>query len=62
MYRDTTNKMLGGVCAGAAKQFGLNVTLIRIAAIASMVLPGPQILIYLILWFLIPEEGKPARF
>jgi phage shock protein PspC (stress-responsive transcriptional regulator) len=48
--------MIGGVCAGIADRFGLSPFLVRLIFVVSCVLPGPQILIYLALWILIPNE------
>lgn len=56
MYRDIDNKVIGGVCAGIAEQYGWNPTVVRVAAVASMMLPGPQIILYLLLWALIPAK------
>ena len=58
LRRDTTNKMLGGVCAGIARQYGLSVGGLRLAFVISCVLPGPQILAYLLLWILIPADRR----
>ena len=49
--------MLAGVCAGLARRFGISKTLVRIGFIVSVVLPGPQILVYLVLWVLMPSDG-----
>jgi len=48
--------MLGGVCAGLARRFGLSTGLVRALFVLSIVLPGPQILLYLGLWIFIPAE------
>jgi phage shock protein PspC (stress-responsive transcriptional regulator) len=48
--------MLGGVCAGLARRFGLSRTAVRLAFVISCVLPGPQILVYLALWVIMPSE------
>jgi phage shock protein PspC (stress-responsive transcriptional regulator) len=58
LRRDTTNKMLGGVCAGIARRFGISVGGLRLAFVLSCVLPGPQILAYLLLWILIPADRR----
>jgi phage shock protein C len=51
--------MIAGVCAGLAHHFGLDVALVRVlyvvASILSVAFPG--ILVYIILWIVIPEEG-----
>jgi phage shock protein PspC (stress-responsive transcriptional regulator) len=56
LRRDLQHKMLGGVCAGIARRYGLSVTGLRVAFVISCVLPGPQILAYLLLWVLIPAD------
>lgn len=48
--------MLAGVCAALADRFGLSTTLVRVIFILSIILPGPQILLYVLLWILIPSE------
>jgi phage shock protein PspC (stress-responsive transcriptional regulator) len=49
--------MIAGVCAGIARRFGISSNVVRIAFVASMLLPGPQILIYLAAWILMPSEA-----
>jgi len=56
LVRPRNGKMLGGVCAGLARRFGLSTGLVRALFVISIVLPGPQILIYLGLWIFIPAE------
>jgi phage shock protein PspC (stress-responsive transcriptional regulator) len=48
--------VLGGVCAALAVRFGTSPTLVRILFVASCLLPGPQILLYLALWVILPSE------
>jgi phage shock protein PspC (stress-responsive transcriptional regulator) len=48
--------MVAGVCAGVARRFGVSTTLVRVAFVVSVVLPGPQILLYAALWILMPSE------
>lgn len=48
--------MLGGVCAGIADRYGWDRSTVRLLFVLSMLLPGPQVLIYLVLWLLMPEE------
>jgi phage shock protein PspC (stress-responsive transcriptional regulator) len=50
--------MIAGVCSGIARRFGIDPTIVRIAFVASLLLPGPQILIYLAAWILMPEESS----
>ena len=60
LVRPTHGRMIGGVCAALARRFGVSTTTVRIAFVASCVLPGPQFLLYLALWALLPSE-KRAR-
>ena len=59
LSRSRHDRMLAGVVGGIAARFGWNSTMLRIAyvvvSIASAAFPG--ILVYLILWLLVPEEG-----
>lgn len=52
------NAMIGGVCAGIARHFGWSITGTRVAytllSICSAAFPG--ILVYLILWLVLPVE------
>jgi phage shock protein PspC (stress-responsive transcriptional regulator) len=55
LVRPRDGRMIAGVAAGLADRFGISRTTMRIIFVASMLLPGPQVLIYLILWIVIPE-------
>jgi len=57
LARPASGKVLAGVCAGLARRFGISKTLVRAAFVVSVVLPGPQILVYLGLWLLMPSDG-----
>ena len=48
--------MIGGVCAALARRFDTSPLLVRALFVVSCVLPGPQILLYLGLWLMIPSE------
>ena len=58
--RSRHDRMIAGVCGGIAQRVGWNSTLLRvifvIVSLASAAFPG--ILVYLILWLLMPEEGN----
>jgi phage shock protein C len=60
LSRSREDRILAGVMGGIAKRFGWNPTLVRVLyvllSIASAAFPG--IIVYLILWLLIPEEGS----
>ena len=48
--------MIGGVCAALAERFGASPSLVRILFVASCLLPGPQVLLYVALWIILPSE------
>jgi phage shock protein PspC (stress-responsive transcriptional regulator) len=58
LYRPTDDRVIAGVCSGIARRFGLDATLVRVIFVLSMLLPGPQFLIYIAAWILIPEESS----
>ena len=57
LYRPRDDRLIAGVCSGIARRFNLDPTIVRIVFVASLFLPGPQILIYLIAWLLMPDES-----
>lgn len=56
LYKDRTNQMLGGVCAGIGNYLGIDPTLVRLAWIALGMIGGSGILAYIIAAIVIPEE------
>ena len=57
LYRSTSNRMIFGVCGGLADFFSLDVTLIRLAFVAGVIFGfGSFLLIYLIMFFVVPQE------
>jgi phage shock protein PspC (stress-responsive transcriptional regulator) len=57
LVRPKEGRMIAGVAAGLADRFGMDRGMMRLLFVLSMILPGPQILIYIVLWVIIPEEG-----
>ncbi|WP_426702832.1 PspC domain-containing protein [Rhodanobacter sp. Col0626] len=55
MLRSRNNRTVAGICAGVAEYFGWDPTLVRVAWIVLTLLGGSGILLYLILWLVIPE-------
>ena len=53
LRRPRTGRVIGGVCAALARRFGWDVTLVRVVTIVSLLLPGPQLIIYVIAWIVI---------
>ncbi|GAB2329050.1 PspC domain-containing protein [Streptomyces griseoincarnatus] len=58
LVRPTDGRMIGGVCAGLARRFGTSAKTMRVVFLVSCLLPGPQFLLYLALWILLPSEDK----
>ena len=56
LVRPRTGRFLAGVCAGLAKRFGMKPGVVRLLFVVSIVLPGPQFLVYIALWILMPSE------
>ena len=59
LSRSRHDRMIAGVMGGIARRYGWSSTLVRvlfvIVSIASAAFPG--ILVYLLLWLLMPDEG-----
>lgn len=52
-----SDKLIAGVCGGLARRFGVGSSLVRVLFVASCLLPGPQFLVYGILWLMLPKEA-----
>lgn len=57
LYRSETNKIIAGVCGGLGEYFNIDPTIIRIIFILITIFAGSGILIYIILWLVIPSES-----
>ncbi|WP_412543426.1 PspC domain-containing protein [Longispora sp. K20-0274] len=57
LTRPRGRRVIAGVCAGIADRFGMRPTTIRLLFLLSCLLPGPQFLIYLALWIMMPDRG-----
>ncbi|HLV49700.1 MAG TPA: PspC domain-containing protein [Erysipelothrix sp.] len=56
LYRDTKEGIVAGVCAGLSEYFKIDVTLIRVVVGVLSIVYGSGILIYILLWFLLPSK------
>jgi phage shock protein PspC (stress-responsive transcriptional regulator) len=63
LERSRNDKIIAGVCGGIARRYGWDPMLVRIvyvlASLFSAAFPG--IIVYVVLWFLMPVEGTPPR-
>lgn len=59
LSRPAEDRVLAGVVGGIARRFGWNSTVLRVVYVVGSVLSAafPGILVYLILWLLMPEDG-----
>jgi phage shock protein PspC (stress-responsive transcriptional regulator) len=58
LYRSRNDRMVAGICGGAAKMLGIDPAILRIALVALTILGfGSGALIYLICWIIVPEEA-----
>lgn len=53
LVRSRQDRIIAGVCAGIGHRFGISPWLTRIL---FLFVPGPNLLVYGVLWLLIPEE------
>ena len=59
LVRPRDERVLGGVCAGLGRRFGIAPWPARLLfVLLLMVIPGSQLLIYPVLWILMPAEGQ----
>ena len=57
LMRSGRDKKIAGVCAGLAKYFNIDPTLVRVLWIISVCALGTGVLAYAVCWFVMPEEG-----
>ncbi len=58
LSRPRRGRLVAGVCAGLAQRFGMSRFVVRLLFVVSMLLPGPQILAYIVLWVMMPDESR----
>jgi phage shock protein PspC (stress-responsive transcriptional regulator) len=58
LLRIRQGRIVAGVCAGLGAYFGVDVNLVRLAFGVLTVFYGLGILLYLIAWLILPEEGE----
>ncbi|WP_326551192.1 PspC domain-containing protein [Micromonospora sp. NBC_01813] len=58
LVRPRNGRMFAGVCAGLAQRFGMSAGMVRLLFVLSLLLPGTQVIIYLALWIVMPNEDR----
>ncbi len=56
LVRPRRGKLIAGVCAGIARTYGWSPSVVRLVFLLSCLLPGPQVLVYVVLWVVVPSE------
>jgi phage shock protein PspC (stress-responsive transcriptional regulator) len=56
LVRPSRDRMIAGVCAALARRFGMKPWQVRVLFVLSCLLPGPQVLLYVALWIILPAE------
>ncbi len=60
LYRSRTDRKLAGVCGGLAQYLNADATLIRVLFLVLALLGGSGLVIYLLMWIIVPEEPQGA--
>jgi phage shock protein PspC (stress-responsive transcriptional regulator) len=58
LVRPRQGRVFAGVCAGLGRRFGMSANVVRLIFLLSCLLPGPQVLVYIVLWILMPNEDR----
>lgn len=56
LSRPADRAVIAGVCAGLADRFGMKPNTMRLIFVLSCLLPGPQFVIYIVLWAIMPKR------
>ncbi|MGP4018679.1 PspC domain-containing protein [Saccharopolyspora sp. 5N708] len=56
LARPRDGAMIAGVCAALAHRFGMKPFTVRLLFLLSCLLPGPQFVLYIVLWIMIPKR------
>ena len=58
LYRSRSDRWLFGVCGGIGDYFGLDPILIRVLFVIFSLMFGSGVLLYIIMWLIIPQEPE----
>lgn len=61
LFRDPDNKAIGGVCSGVACFLNIDITVVRIILLLALLLWGSGLLVYIVLWIVVPLAKTPAE-
>lgn len=60
LYRSRRHRVIAGVCGGIADYLGWSPTSVRLLTLLSFLLPGTQVIIYIVMWIIVPSEPRGA--
>ena len=58
LYRSRNQRMVAGVCGGLAEYFNVDATMIRVLFLVLTVVGGSGLVIYLVMWIIVPDVRK----
>ncbi len=58
LYRSRKDQQIAGVCGGVADYLGVDPTLVRLLWVIFALAGGPGLLLYVIMWAIVPEEPE----
>lgn len=61
LYRNIDDQVVAGVCSGVAKWIGCGAVLVRILWAVLCLFYGLPLIVYIIMWFAVPEARTPAQ-
>jgi phage shock protein PspC (stress-responsive transcriptional regulator) len=61
LYRDPDNRIIGGVCGGLGAYLNIDPVILRVLAVVLVITFGVGILIYLVMWIVVPEAHTTAQ-
>lgn len=61
LYRDPDAKAIGGVCSGLASFLNIDTTIVRIILLLALLLGGSGLIVYIVLWIVVPLANTPAQ-
>lgn len=60
LRRSKDDRMIAGVAAGVAEFYDLDATIVRVVWAFTAIFAGFGVLLYLIMWLIVPEQGSDA--
>lgn len=60
LERSRTNRVIGGVCGGAADYLNMDPSMVRVLTVVISLFTGVPVILYLIALFVIPESSEPG--